>query len=205
MVFIILILCIVLLLLFSKIKIQVINFYFSSEKKENTHLNKDYKILVYIYVLGIVPILKINITRNKLEKLKIKEKIENIDFKLLKDNNNFDIDFIKAIKTIKLDIKKISLQISLGTENAFLTSMIIPAISTIISIVLNKKVKDYNKQIFIINPVYIDKNIVNISLNGIFEMKMIHIINTVCTLNIRRRVSKHVRTSNRRAYDYSYE
>lgn len=205
MFFFILILSIILLLIFSKIRIQIINLSFSSEKKENRHLNQDYKILIYIYILGIIPILKINITKNKLERLKIKEKIEKVDFKLLKDTNNFDIDFIKAIKTIKLDIKKINLQITLGTENAFLTSMIVPALSTVISIILNRKIEDYNKQIFIINPIYKDKNIVNVLLSGIFELKMIHIINTICTLNIRRRVDKHVRASNRRAYDYSYE
>lgn len=85
----------------------------------------------------------------------------------------------------------------------------VPTISTILSILIAKnqeeKPKKEIKQYYKITPVYKNKNLINFCLEGIFELKMIHIITTICILKKKRRVGKHVRTSNRRSYDYSYE
>lgn len=79
-------------------------------------------------------------------------------------------------------------------------------ISTVIAIFLSKKVKKYNdKQIFSIKPIYANQNLIKIEFSGIFQIKMIHIINTICILNRKRRGGKGERTSNRRTYDYGYE
>ena len=94
----------------------------------------------------------------------------------------------------------------IGTENACLTSFIIPAVSTAIAICLRKKIKENKDQTFIITPIYQDKNVANINLSGIFEIKMIHIINTICISSKKRgKGDKNERASNRRNYDYSYE
>ena len=58
---------------------------------------------------------------------------------------------------------------------------------------------------YIITPLYFNQNIVNIEISGIFEIKMIHIINIIYILNKKEGVKKNERTSNRRSYDYSYE
>ena len=50
-----------------------------------------------------------------------------------------------------------------------------------------------------------NKNIIKFELNGIFDIKMIHIISTICILKKKRRVYKNERTSNRRTYDDCYE
>ena len=81
----------------------------------------------------------------------------------------------------------------------------VPIISTFIAIILRRKIKKIEDQTFIINPVYINQNLVNIILSGIFEIKVIHIINILYVLNKKGSVKKYERTSNRRAYDYSYE
>ena len=52
---------------------------------------------------------------------------------------------------------------------------------------------------------YKNKNIIKLQLDGIFDIKMIHIINTICTIKKKRRVYKNERTSNRRTYDNCYE
>ena len=192
------------LIIFSKFKIEIINFNFSSEKIENRHINKDYKIIFKLYILKYLPIIKINITKTKLEKIKLKDKMKNLDMKLIENKNKFDKEFFKTIKDIKYTIKNINLRIDLGTENASLTSFIIPIISTIISIYLQRKIEKFKNQRFIVNPIYKDKNFININLNCIFEIKMIHIINIIYILNKKRR-DENVRTSNRRSYDYSYE
>ena len=191
------------IIFFSKINIQLINLNINSETKR--HLNKDYRIIIKLYILKIIPVIKINITKEKMEKLKIKDKIKNIELDFIKNNNNFDKDSIKAIKKLKIAIKKINLNIKIGTENAALTAIVVPVLSTIIAIFIRKKVKKLENQIFIIKPVYHNENEVNISISGIFEIKMKHIINMIYMLNKKEGVKKYERTSNRRAYGYSYE
>ena len=194
---------IAILLLFSKIRIEIINFKFISLNKR--HINKEYKFVLKLYILGKIPILKINITKTKLEKQKIKEKIEKIDMKAIQDKVKVDKNFFKAIKKINLKIEKLNLNMEIGTENATLTSVIVPAISTIIAIYLRKKIKNYENQTFIIQPVYQNQNLINIYISGIFEIKMIHIIDMLYMLNKKGEVKNYERTSNRRTYDYSYE
>ncbi len=203
MVFIFVLILIIVLLVFSRIRIEVINFKFSSQTKR--HINKDYKVIIKLCILKKIPILKVNITKTKLEKMKIKEKIKNIDFKIIQNKNKFDKNVIKAIKKSNININKINLNLEIGTENATLTSVIVPAISTILAILLSRKIENPKNQLFIIQPVYINQNLINIVFSGIFEMKMIHIINIIYILNRKKGVNKHERTSNRRSYDYSYE
>lgn len=203
MVFIFVLILIIVLLVFSRIRIEVINFKFSSQTKR--HINKDYKVIIKLCILKKIPILKVNITKTKLEKMKIKEKIKNIDFKIIQNKNKFDKNAIKVIKKSNININKINLNLEIGTENATLTSVIVPAISTILAILLSRKIENPKNQLFIIQPVYINKNLINIVFSGIFEMKMIHIINIIYILNRKKGVNKHERTSNRRSYDYSYE
>lgn len=199
------IIALIVILIFSKIRIQIINFRFSSQTQR--HINKDYKIVIKLYILGFLPILKISITKAKLKKIKLKEKIKNVDFSYLEENPSFNKEIWKAIKKLNVSIKNINLHVDIGTENASLTSIIVPAISTIVAIVLRKKLKNFENQIFMIHPIYQNQNLVNLSVSGIFEIKMCHIINIIYMLNKKERkgVKKYERTSHRRTYDYSYE
>lgn len=192
-------------LYFLKIRIQIINFKFNSQAKR--HINKDYKFIIKLYALGFIPISKINITKTKLEKIKLQEKMNNIDLKYLENNQKFDKKVFTAIKNLNINIKNINLHIDIGTENASLTSIIVPTISTVIAIILRKKMKKYENQIFIIHPIYQNQNLVNIYISGIFEIKMSHIINIIYILSKKEKkgVKEYERTSNRRPYDYSYE
>lgn len=194
---------ILILLIFSKIQIQIDNLSFSSNRIR--HINNDYQIIIKLLVFSKIPIFKYNITKTKLEKLRLKEKVRNMDFKILKNRNKFNKKMLKATKKINISIKKIKLYIELGTENASLTSIIIPIVSTVIANIFYKKVENYKNQNFTIKPIYINQNLINILIDGIFEIKMIHIINIIYILNKKEGVKKYERTSNRRSYDYSYE
>lgn len=191
--------------MFSKIRIQIINFKFSSQMPR--HINKDYKIIISLYVLKVIPILKISITKTKLEKVKLKEKIKKLDFSLLEKKFSFDKKIWKSIKEANVFIKNINLHVDIGTENASLTSIMVPAISTVIAIILRKKVKKFENQTFMIHPVYQNQNLVNLYISGIFEIKVCHIINIIYMLNRKEKkgVKKYERASHRRTYDYSYE
>lgn len=195
----------VIILFFSKIRIEMINFRFNSQLRR--HINKDYKIIIKLKAFALIPIFKINITKTKLERMGLKERIKNIDFDVLENNYKLDKRMIKAMKNLNLSIKNIQLHIDIGTENASLTSIIVPVISTIIAIVLRKKMKHFENQVFIINPIYQNQNLINLSVSGIFEIKMSHIINIIYILNKKERkgVKEYERTSHRRSYGYSYE
>lgn len=204
MVFLFVLVAIILILLFSKIRFEVDNFIFASNKQPR-HINKNYKFVLKICILYKIPIMKVNITKNKLEKLKLKEKFKNIDFNTISNNKDFNKKILRAKKVLNIEIKKIDLKINLGTENASVTPFIIVFLSMFISILFKNKVKNYKNQNFTINPVYINQNIINMRISGIFEVKMIHIINIIYILNRKEGVNKNERTSNRRSYDYSYE
>ena len=205
LVFLLVLVLIVILLIFSRIKFEVINFKFSSELHSKGHIDKDYEFIIKLCILRNIPILKIKITNEKLEKLHLKQKIKNMELKVIENRKDIDKNVFKAIKNIKLKIEKINLNLEIGTENAALTAIIIPVVSTIISIFLRNKIDDYRNQTFITKPLYLNENIVNIGFSGIFEIKVIHIINIIYILNNKEGVKKYERTSNRRSYDYGYE
>lgn len=193
------IIVLVISLIFSKIRIQIIDFRFHSQLQR--HLNKDCEIVIKLYVLGCVPIFKINITKTKLEKIK------NMDLKLPEYNFKFDKKFLKAIQKLSIVIKNINLHIDIGTENASLTAIIVPLISAGIAIILRKTVKKFENQIFKIYPIYTNQNLLNIELSSIFEIKMRHIISIIYMLSKKEKkgVNDYERTSHRGSYDYSYE
>lgn len=190
---------------FSKIRIQIINFRFHSQAKR--HINKDYEIIIKLYIGRIIPIFKMVITKNKLEKLKLKEKMKKIDFSYWEKNPSFNKEIGKMIKKLDICIQNINFQMDLGTENASLTSILVPAVSTIIAIILRKKIKKFENQTFIIRPIYQNQNLVNLSVSGIFEVKMSHIINIIYNFYKKEKkgVKEYERTSHRRSYGYGYE
>lgn len=204
MVFLFIFSIIILLFLFSKIKIEIENLKFTSQRQPR-HINQDYKLIIKLCILKKIPIIKINLTKTRLEKIELKKQIEKINIEELMANKQFDFKIIKAFKRLNIDIDNINLKIEMGTENAALTAIIVPIISTILSIIFSRKIKKEQNQKFEIKPIYINQNLINILFSGIFEIKMIHIINIIYILNKKEGVDRNERTSNRRTYDYSYE
>ena len=208
MVFLLIFLIIILILLTIRIRFEFTNFIFNSENRK--HFNKDYEVKITIYSFYKIPILKTKINNKKIKKItsneKIKQTIRKQEIRIKENRKDIDKEIIKGLKNIKLEIEEMKLDVFIGTENASLTAFIIPVISTILAVVLSKGIVKYNeKQIFSITPVYINQNLINIEFSGIFQIKMIHIINTICILNKKRKGDKNERTSNRRSYDYGYE
>lgn len=190
MVFIFVIMFIIISIIFMKIKMEIENL--SISFKEDRIINKDYLFIVTVYLLQCIPIFKIKITKPKLEKLNLKNKIEKIN-----NNKSINKDILKIVKIIRPVIKKIDLNVTFGTENAALTALICSTMKIIVTNILKRNVK--------IQPVFENRNLLNIYFEGIFEIKMIHIINNLYIYNKKRRVDKYERTSNRRAYAYSNE
>lgn len=161
---------------------------------EQRHINKDYKIIFKMYILGKIPIIKVEITKDKLEKMAIKEKFYNklkkISLKMIKERKLINRNMIDITKIIDLYIDNVKLNIEVGTENSAVTALIVPFFSTIIASVLFAMNKSKNKinNKFIVKPIYINNNLLKIEFSGIFEVKISHIIYNVYELNKRKRI-----------------
>ncbi len=202
---IIVLLTLLFLIAFSRIKINIKNIKFTSYKVEERHLQENYDIEVKLYVLKFLRILKINITKEKLEKLRLENKIKKLEKKLILKDVKFDVNVFDVLKNLKIIFEELNLKVEIGTENSALTSIIFGIVSGIIPFVLRNQIKNIEKQKIDIKPIYLNQNLLNIELNCIFNIKMIHIIYVMYILNKKRRDEKYVRTSNRRSYGYSYE
>ena len=205
MVFLFILLTIIIVLIFSKIQVEIENFRLNLPKNKNKILNDTFLFKIKLVIFGTLPILNLKINREKLKKLENNLKDKKIKLDINKIGKQITKENINDAKKLQMHIEKIKLKINFGTENTILTSFIVPIISTIWSIVLTKKRVKEEKQRLEINPIYNKGNLVNIVFEGIFEIKMIHIIKVICAKIKKRRVEKYERTSNRRAYDYSYE
>ena len=204
--FILLILCILLLIIvFSKIRIDVKKFEYCSANKK--HINPNYYLQLSCIILNKIPIIKIKLNKHTVKKLKLKDKFVDIDVKMWEERKKIDKETISIIKKIDFAIRKLKLKIDIGTENSAITSLLIPIVSTVISFLLRNKMKTKEEQTYIVQPIYNNQNYLNITISGIFEIKMNHIINVVYLLSRKKKkgVKKYERTSNRRSYDYSYE
>ncbi len=204
--FILLILCILLLIIvFSKIRIDVKKFEYCSANKK--HINPNYYLQLSWIILSKIPIIKIKLNKHTVKKLKLKDKFVDIDVKMWEERKKIDRETISIIKKIDFAIRKLKLKIDIGTENSAITSLLIPIVSTVISFLLRNKMKTKEEQTYIVQPIYNNQNYLNITISGIFEIKMNHIINVVYLLSRKKKkgVKKYERTSNRRSYDYSYE
>ncbi len=157
---------------------------FTSIKIHIENLNNDYKITLKLYFFKKINYLKFDITKNKMERVKLIEKIEN-------DKNKFDIKMLKNLKYIKID--NLNLKICIGLEEAAVNALIVGLFSGIISIgegilfsqgILSKNSKNEWK----IVPLYQNENILKIDFNCIINIKLIHIIYTVY------RSSKNIRS-----------
>ena len=205
MVFLFILLTILIVLIFSKIQVEIENFRLNLPKNKNKILNDTFLFKIKLVIFGTLPIINLKINREKLKKLENNLKDKKIKLDINKIGKQITKENINDAKKLQMHIEKIKLKINFGTENTILTSFIVPIISTIWSIVLTKKRVKEEKQRLEINPIYNKGNLVNIVFEGIFEIKMIHIIKVICAKIKKRRVEKYERTSNRRAYDYSYE
>ena len=198
-----------LVILTSKLDIRIINLIIDSQSKK--HINDRYEIIIKLKIFGNIPILKFTLNKSRLRKIKqsrkMNEKVKQLEKDIIQNKNKLDVQIIKGLKEFSKNIymEKLDLEIELGTENAFLTSMLVAIFSSILSITFSRiHVKEKNI-IYEIEPIYMNKNSIKIEISGIFQIKLIHIINTIYVLNKKGGRKNHERTSNRRSYDYSYE
>ena len=124
---------IILLIITIKIQIKIENLQYYSHKQlqkntlgknEKTHLNQNYKATIDIYTLSKIPIIKIKITKSKIDKLKykthieqkIQEKIKQQNFTQLREKYNLKLDIKQIAKSLLLSIDQLNLKIEIGNK-----------------------------------------------------------------------------------------
>lgn len=194
-------LLILILLFISYIRIDFDDIYVSNIPK----FHYDFRIKIGIYIFNKIKIFGFTINKEKLKKNKLIGKFE----KRMK-KEQIDISFseiMNIIKKMHINLDKFNTEIKLGTEDVILTSVIVGIVASSIGIILGRLIKHYEegKYGYEILPYYNRKNIFDMKLNCIINTKLVHIIYVIYMFSKKRSENKYERTSNRRAYDYSYE
>ena len=203
---IILITLLICFLIFSTIRLKVKNFQISNiPMPEISESKEKYKIEIALYLFNKLKWLKVTLNQARLKKIYGKIKLEKINLKNIEQN--LELKTLTDIMKSEPQISFLDLHLKIGTEDVIITSFIVFIISTLISVILPYKIKEYQKDKYkySIKPIYMNKNMYEIKFSCIFEVKMVHIINIIYVFLKRRRGDKNERTSNRRSYGYSYE
>ena len=189
---------------FSKIQIEIKNLNFSASKT-NLTIEPTYKISIKIYVLKKIKLLDKQIknidfeNQDKFKKMKKKFKTQ------MKDKGkNFQMEQIKILRNLKIQIRSMNLNVKIGTENAALTAIFVGIMYSVIPNIFNYFFDLEKNAQFKIEPIYLNKNLLSLSFEGIFKVNLIHIINTYEVLIRKERKEKNDRTSNRRSYAYNH-
>lgn len=178
----------------SKIGIEVENLILNTENSKDEIINKDGKIYVYILLFGKIKFLKKNVRNMKMKNVKLLKK--DMDIKIFKDKD-LKIDYKELIKNIQIEVKQIDLKVQIGIEDAALTAMSVGILASILGVILKKP----RYQII---PIYSNKNLLKVKLDGIFTIYLMHYIYSQI-FKKKRRVNQNERTSNRKSYANSYE
>ena len=192
---------IIILFYLSTLEIEVKNINYDSLQKENNFL-----IFVRLKLLNKLTWAKIKIDNKGMEKYKeINKKLLS---KITIDLRKEILESKNLIKIEKLDfvLKKINLKIELNLFEPMLTALTCGIISTILSIILAKKIEEYTKEKcnYKIEPIFSNNPQLKLYLNCIISIKMVHIINTVYMLFKKGSEKDGKQASNRRTYAYRH-
>ena len=177
----------------SKVGIEIINLKINTQLPKNQKINKDSRIYVYLLLFNCLKLFKKDVRDINFKNIKLQNR--DIDIKYLK-NKDFKINYIELLKNIKIEIKKINLSLKVGTENAAVTAIFVGIIASVLGMIIKKPKYE-------IIPIYTGENLINMKLDGIFTIYLMHYIYSLI-LNRKRR-DENERTSNRKSYDNCYE
>ena len=131
------------LILLSTLRIDIRKLNIITDANRENKLKKDILMYVGIYLMGRWKLLEIKIDNEKLKKINVKEKIKKIDIQKLKQEKLIDIDSLKQFKKLPIDVEKFNLNLSLGTIDLNLTTVINFIIILIVSMILPRIIVKY--------------------------------------------------------------
>ncbi len=164
---------IILLILFSNIKVIVDSLKFTYQNK-NIEIDLDSKIALYLFD-------KLKLFEYKIDEDKIKESmsLNKINIEKLKENKEINKVILKEIKNSNYSIEKFNIEGILGTEDSAFTAISYGIINSIIPIYIMKKINDVEDYKNEFKSVYKNKNILNINVSLIISIKIVYLLNTI--------------------------
>ena len=168
----------IIIFIISDFKIEIQNLKLSSVQEK--FVQDGYIVIVGLYIKK-ASIIKFEFNQEKLEKINVSKRIEKMDFKKYVKNVKPRNFIFKKIKKLKLNIEQINLKISLDTIDPILTSYVTAIISSFIGVIFGALIREYNKekQKFVVEPAYINKNLVSLNLSCIISIKIWNIIKEI--------------------------
>ena len=160
-------------------KLEIRNIRFSLPKVQGSVTNDDYKIVLKIYIYGIIKIFDKDIANMKVKGEKLKNKICNVEINFDRNNFDFDLRLLKTLKKIDAKLEDLDLKIYIGTEDAAVTAIIVGIVWGAVANILRSKTKDNVENDYFVEPVYLQKNLLKINLDGIFKFKMRNILGII--------------------------
>lgn len=159
----------------SKIGIDIKNLIIDTDAEEK--INEDGKIYVYLLLFNKIKLFRKNVRNIPMKDVKFEA--SDFDIKIFK-NKDIKINYFELIRNINIDIKNIDLNVKIGTEDAGVTAILVGIFAGILGIII-KKPK------YQILPIYANRNLLKINLNGIFTIYLIHYIYKFIKDNIKER------------------
>lgn len=159
----------------SKIGIDIKNLIIDTDAEEK--INEDGKIYVYLLLFNKVKLFRKNVRNIPMKDVKFET--SDFDIKIFK-NKDIKINYLELIQNINIDIKNIDLNVNIGTEDAGITAILVGILAGILGIII----KEPKYQIL---PIYANRNLLKINLNGIFTIYLMHYIYKFIKNNIKER------------------
>lgn len=192
------------LIIASTLHIQIKNLSISNMQTKN---NTKYAIIFSIYFANKIKYIWFNLNSKRAKKIYSKVQLEKIDLKKFK--KVFKLSDLKELTKLHLKISDLNLEMNIGTKGPLVTSFLVVTISNAISLLLPHLVNNLkdNRYFYNIKPLYYNKELYKINLDCIIEIKMVHIINVIYYIFLKkgRRENERSTTSNRKSYAYSHE
>lgn len=159
----------------SKIGIDIKNLIIDTDAEEK--INEDGKIYVYLLLFNKIKLFRKNVRNIPMKDVKFET--SDFDIKIFK-NKDVKINYLELIQNINIDIKNIDLNVNIGTEDAGITAILVGILAGILGIIIKKP----RYQIL---PIYANRNLLKINLNGIFTIYLMHYIYEFIKNNIKER------------------
>lgn len=159
----------------SKIGIDIKNLIIDTDAEEK--INEDGKIYVYLLLFNKIKLFRKNV--RSLPMKDVKFEASDFDIKIFK-NKDIKINYLELIQNINIDIKNIDLNVKIGTEDAGITAILVGILAGILGIIIKKSK-------YQILPIYANRNLLKINLNGIFTIYLMHYIYKFIKDNIKER------------------
>jgi len=159
----------------SKIGIDIKNLIIDTDAEEK--INEDGKIYVYLLLFNKIKLFRKNVRNIPMKDVKFET--SDFDIKIFK-NKDIKINYLELIQNSNIDIKNIDLNVNIGTEDAGITAILVGILAGILGIII-KKPK------YQILPIYANRNLLKINLNGIFTIYLMHYIYKFIKNNIKER------------------